>query len=84
VLLDNVKASDVTASAPTLPGATPGTPWRAAMKGQRPDGSALQAQVLIAARGAQVYQLVVLVRPKADVNWQAAAQEFLDGLRWPV
>ncbi len=84
VLLDNLKASDVQAGSPSVPGATPGTAWRAAMNGQRPDGSALQAQALFVARGARVYQLVVLARPKADMNWKAAAQEFLDGLRWPV
>ncbi|MDP4302060.1 hypothetical protein [Leptothrix discophora] len=83
-LLDNLKASGVQAMTPEVPGATPGTPWRAAMDGQRPDGSALQARALFVARGARVYQLVVLAPPASDAAWKAAAQEFLDGLRWPV
>ncbi len=84
VLLDNLKAGDVQARSPEVPGATPGTAWRASMTGQRPDGSPVQARVLFVARGARVYQMVVLARPKADAAWTAAAQEFLDGLRWPV
>ncbi|RZS47606.1 hypothetical protein [Sphaerotilus mobilis] len=84
VLLDNLKARDVQASSPQVPGATPGTAWRATMSGQRPDGSAVQARALFVARGARVYQLVVLARPKADAGWIPAAQEFLDGLRWSV
>lgn len=84
VLQDNLKARDVQAGSPSVPGATPGTAWRAAMAGQRPDGSPVQARVLFVARGARVYQLVVLARPQADAAWQAAAQEFLDGLRWSV
>lgn len=84
VLLDNMKARDVQASSPSVPGATPATAWRASMTGQRPDGSEVRARVLFVARGARVYQLVVLAGPKADALWLAASQEFLDGLRWPV
>jgi hypothetical protein len=81
---ENLKAGDVRSETPTVPGATPGTAWRARMSGQRPDGSAVAAQALLVARGPRVYQLVVLARPKAAAGWEGAAAEFLDGLRWPL
>ncbi|MGY0197781.1 hypothetical protein ACWA7J_22170 [Leptothrix sp. BB-4] len=81
---DNLKASDVQSVTPEVPGATPGSAWRASIAGQRPDGSAVAARALLVARGARVYQLVVLARSKAAAGWEGAAQDFLDGLRWPL
>lgn len=63
-----------------LPGMTPHAQSRRYMlQGRRPDGSAVQAQLLVFTRGTQVLQATVLDAPPDA----AAARTFLDALHAP-
>jgi hypothetical protein len=76
----NVGAAAAPASAPlAVPGMTPGpAAQRWALSGQRPDGTPLQEQLALFAKGTRVYQAAVVGRADA-----AAVDTFFGALRLP-
>jgi hypothetical protein len=76
-------ATENVAEAVRVPGMTPGLPaWRLRVRGTRPDGRAVTAEVLLAAHGTQAYQLVQLSGTDAPAASREGAAEFFDALRW--
>lgn len=52
------------------------------LRGRRPGGAVVTARALFFARGAHLYQLVVLLPDEHNAAAQAAADQFFEGARW--
>lgn len=80
-LLLHLKGSEELGEPANLKGMTPNEEARRShIRGVRSDGSALVADAVWAARGARIYQVVVLSRPSGPAVSHEAVTEFLGGI----
>ena len=78
----NLQAEESLAQEATGPGLTPQQEARRLLlSGRGADARAVEAEVLIAARGLQVLQVVAITRGEPVSRWRDRAQEFIGSLR---
>ena len=81
-LAANLQAEESLAQEATGPGLTPQQEARRLLlSGRGADARAVEAEVLIAARGLQALQVVAITRGEPVSRWRDRAQEFIGSLR---